>query len=674
MKRIVLWTALALGLLAILPATGAGVSPESVRVLIEFTDPPGAADVAALKRAGGMVDHVYKIVPAIAATVPASALPGLEANPRVTKVELDGVVTALDYRSTHDWGIAHIRADQVHASGNTGTGVRVAIVDTGTSCQQLELAANCQFGPTFVDGTSSSDDDNGHGTHVGGTVAAVRNPSVSTGVVGVAPTATVISYKVLDSGGGGFWSDIIAAIDHIWNNGNKRAEVVNMSLGGSSAPSELEAAMNRAYSSGIVLVAAAGNGGNCAGTGDSVSHPARYNSVIAVAAVQQDNTRPCFSATGAQVELAAPGVSVFSTWAEDRPTSANNPQPVCENGICYYKYGSGTSMASPHAAGAAALVIASGVTDANGVNGVADEVQQRLNQTALDLGSTGRDAQYGYGLVDAAAAANTGPTIMTSSLADGTIGVAYSQSLAATGGTPPYSFDLAPGSTALPPGLSLSAAGLISGTPTTAGTYPFTARVTDSAAKSSTKALSIEVGTPVTITTTSLPDGVAGQAYSQTLAATGGTTPYSWSIVAGSLPPGLTLGSSTGTISGTPTTAGTYNFTAQVTDGATPARTDQHALSIVIQPGLSIITSSPLSPCKVGSTCTRTIEAAGGTPLYTWTIVSGSLPPELTLSSTGTITGAPSKPGNYAFTVQVTDSGSPALTATKTFSLKINKK
>lgn len=400
MKRIVLWTALALGLLAILPATGAGVSPESVRVLIEFTDPPGAADVAALERAGGTVDHVYKIVPAIAATVSASALPGLEANPRVTKVELDGVVTALDYRSTHDWGIAHIRADQVHASGNTGAGVRVAIVDTGTSCQQLELVANCQFGPTFVDGTSSSDDDNGHGTHVGGTAAAVRNPSVSTGVVGVAPTATVISYKVLDSGGFGFWSDIIAAIDHIWNNGNKRAEVVNMSLGGSSAPSELEAAMNRAYSSGIVLVAAAGNGGNCAGTGDSVSHPARYNSVIAVAAVQQDNTRPCFSATGAQVELAAPGVSVFSTWAENIPTSASNPQPVCENGICYYKYGSGTSMASPHAAGAAALVIASGVTDANGVNGVADDVRQRLDQTAVDLGISGRDSQYGYGLID----------------------------------------------------------------------------------------------------------------------------------------------------------------------------------------------------------------------------------------------------------------------------------
>jgi subtilisin family serine protease len=165
--------------------------------------------------------------------------------------------------------------------------------------------------------------------------------------------------------------------------------------------------MERAYASGMLLVAAAGNGGNCSGRGDSVSYPAKYDSVIAVAAVNGSNARPCWSSTGDQVELSAPGVSVFSTWPLDLATSPRDPQPVCEGEpiVCHYKFGSGTSMSVPHVVGAAALVISSNtVSDANAANGIADEVRQRLNGTAFDLGAGGRDKQYGYGLVDALSA------------------------------------------------------------------------------------------------------------------------------------------------------------------------------------------------------------------------------------------------------------------------------
>jgi subtilisin family serine protease len=179
---------------------------------------------------------------------------------------------------------------------------------------------------------------------------------------------------------------------------------VNMSLGRKSGTRQLKAAVENASAAGLVLVAAAGNGGMCNGKGDSVSYPAAYPEVIAVAATDSSDNRPCWSSTGPDVELAAPGVAVYSAWPHGIATSARDPQPVCEDqdgdGVdeaCHFKYGSGTSMSSPHVAGAAALVFSAGAAS----NGA---VRQLLQETATDLGTPGRDAQYGYGLVDAAAA------------------------------------------------------------------------------------------------------------------------------------------------------------------------------------------------------------------------------------------------------------------------------
>lgn len=398
----------------LVPAPVVGASPERVHVLIQFTAPPTAADVARLRGVGADVTRRFRIVPAVAATVPEAALAGISRNPRVAVIEPDSLVYALEYRSTHDWGVAQVRADEVHEAGTLGVGVRVAVIDSGIDCDHLELAVNCEHGWNYVTDSPNADDDYGHGTHVAGTIAA-RLDGTPAGVVGVAPGATVVAYKTLDAAGVGTWSRHIAAIDDIWNNGNPTADIVNMSIGRGDYSSIAEEAMQRAYEAGILLVAAAGNSGNCAGKGSNVAYPALFASVIAVAAIDTANVRPCWSSTGAAVELSAPGVSVFSTWPSDMSASYLDPQPVCEDGDgdgeldCHYKFGSGTSMSAPHVAGAAALVLAAGgLTDDDDQYGVANELRLQLAATAVDLGTSGRDPQYGYGLVDAVAASGGG--------------------------------------------------------------------------------------------------------------------------------------------------------------------------------------------------------------------------------------------------------------------------
>jgi hypothetical protein len=174
---------------------------------------------------------------------------------------------------------------------------------------------------------------------------------------------------------------------------------------------------------------------------------------------------------------------------------------------------------------------------------------------------------------------NTPPSITTSSLPNGTVGVAYTQTLAATGGTTPYTWGIASGT--LPAGLALSSGGVISGTPTAAGgPSSVTFRMTDSGGATATKVLSITINTPPSITTSSLPNGTVGVAYTQTLVATGGTTPYTWAIASGTLPAGLLL-SSGGVVSGTPTTAGgPTSVTFQVNDSGGATATKSLSISV----------------------------------------------------------------------------------------------
>ena len=263
------------------------------------------------------------------------------------------------------------------------------------------------------------------------------------------------------------------------------------------------------------------------------------------------------------------------------------------------------------------------------------------------------------------ASAPSALTITTSALPSGTTGKSYNASLSASGGTPGYTWSIASGS--LPSGLTLSSSGTISGTPTASGTSNFTATVSDngSPAQAQSATLSITVaGAPsaLTITTSSLPSGTAGKAYSTTLSASGGTPGYTWSITSGSLPSGLTL-SSSGTISGAPTASGTANFTATVSDNGSPAQAKSATLSITIAgaPSALTITTSSLPSGTAGKTYSTALQASGGTPAYTWSITSGSLPAGLTLAATsGTISGTPTASGTVSFTATVSDNGSPA--------------
>ena len=354
-----------------------------VKVLIGFKEKPGPAQQAIVKGVGGKIKYTYHIVDAIAASIPEKAIDALQKNPNVRYVELDGQVFALE--QILPWGIDRIDAEVVHTSGppyNKGAGVKVAIIDTGIDEYHEDL--NVAGGESFVDYTSSYSDDNGHGTHVAGTVAAMDNDF---GVVGVAPAADLYALKALDERGRGYVGDIVAAIE--WavdpnsdENTDDRLDIINMSLGG-GASDTLEDACLSAYDEGLLLVAAAGNSGNPPGIGDNVGYPAAYESVIAVAATDQNDERARWSSTGPAVELAAPGVSIYSTYINDD-----------------YVFGSGTSMASPHVAGTAALVICSGVVrDEDYKYGIANEVRELLSNTAQDIGLS--IDERGNGLVDA---------------------------------------------------------------------------------------------------------------------------------------------------------------------------------------------------------------------------------------------------------------------------------
>ncbi|NLG27793.1 MAG: S8 family serine peptidase, partial [Chloroflexi bacterium] len=214
--------------------------------------------------------------------------------------------------------------------------------------------------------------------------------------------------RVLDDAGFGSSSRLIAAMEWAVEN---EMQVANLSLGWDQDPGELVAeAFAAAETAGLVVVAAACNNGKVSGRGENVCWPAKYPSVIAVAATDINDVRASFSSTGTEVELAAPGAAVFSTWNDS--TSYALPQPVCreeEGTVACYKYGSGTSMSSPHVAGVAALVIAAGIQDTNDNGRINDEVRQQMIDTATDLGDPGWDPWYGYGMVNAAEAVKVAP-------------------------------------------------------------------------------------------------------------------------------------------------------------------------------------------------------------------------------------------------------------------------
>jgi hypothetical protein len=260
-------------------------------------------------------------------------------------------------------------------------------------------------------------------------------------------------------------------------------------------------------------------------------------------------------------------------------------------------------------------------------------------------------------------------TITTASLPDGTVNQSYSASITGSGGLTPYTFSVTP---SVPANLSFdSFTGAIGGTPVAAGTMTLTFTLRDASPTPQTvqKTLTLLISPaagPVSITTTSLPDGNVGRAYSQTVQTAGGTRPLAWSIVAGTLPPNLNLDAVTGAISGTPTAAVTSSFTVRVADGA--GQEDTQALSITVNAATPpSITTLSLPGGTTGVPYEETLDATGGTGALVWSLTAGSLPTNVMLAPGGTISGTPTVVGTSNFTVKVTD----ALAQSDTQSLSI---
>ena len=325
-----------------------------------------------VRKAGGLIKKELKKHKMVAATMSKSALNKLRKNPNVESIEVD--VRRKPMAQTTPYGYTMVQANQFGQSDTTAR--KVCIIDTGYNLGHPDLpgtndgvtgqANNSAVGNWYNDG-------NGHGTHVAGTIAAYDN---NEGVVGVYPGVDMHIVKIFnDNGQWTYASDLIGAITQCQDAGSN---VVNMSLGGGSSSTTERNAMQSFTDAGMLLVAAAGNDGNSA-----KSYPASYDAVMSVAAVDSNENRASYSQYNDQVEIAAPGSAVQSTY----PTNT-------------YAALSGTSMATPHVAGGAALVWSYFPQCSN------NQIRNALNATAEDKGSAGRDNFYGYGLMQLADAYN----------------------------------------------------------------------------------------------------------------------------------------------------------------------------------------------------------------------------------------------------------------------------
>jgi large repetitive protein len=262
---------------------------------------------------------------------------------------------------------------------------------------------------------------------------------------------------------------------------------------------------------------------------------------------------------------------------------------------------------------------------------------------------------------------NTGPALLFPLPPSGEVNVAYSDQLTVTGGTSPYVWSLSAGTIVL--GLTLnSSTGLMSGTPTTAGGYTFTVKVTDASGLSDTDSVTVTIIAGPALAFSAPPPGWTNTTYRDTLSESGGTAPYAWSVSGGALPVGISL-SADGTLSGTPTViASSSNFTVEVTDANNQSFTET-VTSLAVSAGVSTTFAAP-GPVDVKVAFSDQLTATGGTTPYTWSLNSGNLPAGVNVTSAGVLGGTPGAAGSYTFAVNVTDANNGS--ATTSITLVVN--
>lgn len=316
-------------------------SPTAIpgRYIVVFQPGAPAAEVSAAaehaRGAGGQVDFVYDAaLIGFAGNFPEQALAGLSHNPNIEFIEADQEITLDTTQTSATWGLDRIDQrrlplNSTYTYNSTGSGVTAYIIDTGIRISHNQFGGRASYGYDFVDNDSTASDCNGHGTHVAGTVGG--------STYGVAKGVSLVAVRVLNCSGSGTTSGVIAGINWVTSKHTTGKAVANMSLGG-GASSSLDTAVNNSINDGIVYAIAAGNS-NANACNYS---PARVANAITVGATTSTDARASYSNTGSCLDLFAPGSSITSAWYTSN-TATNTI--------------SGTSMATPHVAGAAALYL-----------------------------------------------------------------------------------------------------------------------------------------------------------------------------------------------------------------------------------------------------------------------------------------------------------------------------
>jgi subtilisin family serine protease len=408
-------------------------------------------------RYGGRATHTYRAaLHGYAATMSAQQARRLAADPAVAYVQQDREVHVTDVQpNPPSWGLDRVDQrdlplDNSYTFDTTASNVTAYVIDTGIRLTHQTFGGRATWG-TNTTGDGNNTDCNGHGTHVAGTIGGSQ--------YGIAKGVNLVAVKVLNCSGSGSFAGVAAGIDFVTQQHQAgQPAVANMSLGAQGSDTATENAVRNSIADGVVYAIASGNSNS-----DACNFtPARVAEAITVNASDIDDARASFSNFGTCTDIFGPGVNITSSWmTSDTATSTI----------------SGTSMATPHTAGVAALWLAAHPADTPA------QVAAGLiaNSAPNKITSPGTGSPNRLLFTNPSGGTPGAPNVTNPGGRTGTVGVATSLQLTASGGTPPYTWS----ATGLPPGLSINASsGLISGTPTTAGTFGVTATATDTASQS----------------------------------------------------------------------------------------------------------------------------------------------------------------------------------------------